>query len=141
MHTHTRARLDFKVHHPDRGAGDEASFRAIKAAFDHLVLRGGRGTQKNQKHARVELIAASNQAASDAKTATTDDADPDLDLFQARLLTVLSDFGSKGFPIPGIAKRWNQIFPNEPFPTEYIVKRVSKVAPRACACGCVSARV
>jgi len=44
------------------------------------------------------------------------------------LLTVISDFGVKGFPISGIAKRWSQIWPLEGFPaaSEYLVERVSK---------------
>jgi len=138
-----------KVHHPDAG-GNEADFDRIKKAFDHLVLEGGKGSQKNTKHQRLELITAgkvthntsnNNNNGSDEeyhiKRVWGADGDSDKlsdqefvddDLFKARLLIVLSDFGSKGFPISNVQKRWNQIWPNSPFPppSTYTATRVNK---------------
>ena len=77
-----------------------SKFDAVKKAFDHLILEGGRGTQRNRKHRAVELIAA-GPGSSSGTTSTTggEETNDDVDLFKTKLLTVLSDFGDKGFPI------------------------------------------
>ena len=43
------------------------------------------------------------------------------DLFMARLIAVISDYNDNGFPVALIARRWNQIWPDRPFPSEYVI--------------------
>ena len=45
------------------------------------------------------------------------------DLFMARLIAVISDYNENGFPVALIAHRWNQIWPGQLFPSEYVIER------------------
>ena len=44
----------------------------------------------------------------------------------ARLIAVITDYGEKGFPVGLLSRRWNQIWPDRPFPTEYVIERSIK---------------
>jgi hypothetical protein len=115
------------------GAGGEDGqdfddFIRIKEAYEHLTKEGGVGKQTNPKYAAAKLIEAQRQFDGrerlDANNIDTDDHEDD-DLFLARLAAVLSDYGDDGFPVSLIARRWNQIWPDRPFPTpdEYFIER------------------
>jgi len=103
-------------------------FIRIKEAYEHLIKEGGVGRQTNPKYAAAKLIEAQRQFDGrdrlDANNIDTGDQEDD-DLFLARLAAVLSDYGDDGFPVSLIARRWNQIWPDRPFPTpdEYIIER------------------
>jgi ankyrin repeat protein len=127
---------DFVSRHCD--GNDEYSFLRIQTAYEHLMHHDGVGSQRNPKHESLRLLTASKEPirkCSDTSTNYTYDekvddstvhkvVDTEDDLFVARILVVISDYGEKGFPVSCIAKRWNQIWPDRPFPTpeEYLVE-------------------
>ena len=45
---------------------------------------------------------------------------------QQLAFAVISDYGSSGFPVSLISRRWNQIWPERPFPTEYVIEYQAK---------------
>ena len=116
-------------HHQRSDSGDEKKdedtideFVKIKAAYEHLVKEGGVGKQKNPKYDELKLLKDHQRI----KNEGSDDDDDDDDMFLARLMAVLSDYGDGGFPVSLISRRWNQIWPDRPFPTEYVIVRTVK---------------
>ena len=97
-------------------------FITIKAAYDHLVKEGGKGQQSNPKYSDLKLL--ENHARVNAEFGS--DNSDDSDLFMARLTAVLSDYGDDGFPISLLVRRWNQIWPERKFPTQYVIEREVK---------------
>lgn len=123
-----------KRFHPDKKNSDQGKdadhdFIKIKEAYEHLTKEGGRGRQSNPKFDKVKLI-ADQRRIDEALTKTNDGGKENRDyfrgddLFSARLLAVISDYGDSGFPISLISRRWNQIWPDRPFPSpsEYLVE-------------------
>lgn len=100
-------------------------FIKIKAAYEHLVKDGGVGTQKNPKYDELKLLEDHKRMNNDVGESGEEVAADD-DMFMARLIAVLSDYGDDGFPVSLIARRWNQIWPDRPFPTEYVTERTVK---------------
>ncbi|KAL7518723.1 hypothetical protein ACHAWX_003534 [Stephanocyclus meneghinianus] len=107
-----------REHHPDKKPWQNLenkchadSFIRIKAAYEHLTKENGIGKQKNPKYDELKLLEHSFSVR---------DGDNE-DLFIARLLAVISDYGDQGFPVSLISRRWNQIWPDRPFPTDYII--------------------
>lgn len=130
-----------KQYHPDRCVKDkffnsnkdeEDEFMKIKAAYEHLIHEGGVGTQANPKYEALKLLTAAavckvkhndneSTPCHNENKAQQEDRE---DLFHARILAIISDYGDKGFPISAIAKRWNQIWPDKPFPSpeQYLIE-------------------
>ena len=116
-----------REHHPDKRQipsdcnyiSDNERFVKIKAAYEHLTKEKGIGQQKNPKYDEVKLL-ENHRASANACDDNNDD------LFMARLLAVISDYGHDGFPVSLISRRWNQIWPDRPFPTEYIIEYQAK---------------
>lgn len=114
-----------RQYHPDKleasggdaASADDSDFVRIKAAYDHLIHQGGAGSQRNPKHEALRLLTM-------AKEQETSEQEDDDDLFHARILAIISDYAEKGFPISSIARRWNQIWPDRPFPSpeNYIIQ-------------------
>ena len=108
--------------HPDKSSRQDGNqdecFVRIKAAYEHLA-EGGFGKQKNPKFDELKLI-ENHRLDSPSGPEEQDD------LFIARLIAVLSDYGDDGFPVSLIARRWNQIWPDRPFPQEYVITRTVK---------------
>ena len=154
---HIRYKELAKMYHPDKlmanGNNDDEMFVKIKAAFEHLIHQDGRGFQRNPKHQAFRMLTNvtksnnndiktkvkgkrqsdhSDDVNRDTTTTTMvgdhDGEDDDM-LFRARILAVISDYGDKGFPISNIARRWNQIWPEQPFPSpeDYIIQVPSVV--------------
>ena len=100
-------------------------FLRIKEAYEHLTKEGGVGKQQNPKYSDVKLLEAQKNFDGDGCDGNKSNDD---DLFLARLAAVLSDYGEEGFPVSLIARRWNQIWPDRPFPTpdEYIIEWKAK---------------
>lgn len=122
-----------RMNHPDKvnriESADEKKedtitdeFVKIKSAYDHLTKEGGVGRQKNPKYDEVRLIENSKRVEGMATAGSQQDPGDD-DLFVARLTAVISDYGTDGFPVSLIVRRWNQIWPDRPFPTEYVITR------------------
>jgi hypothetical protein len=119
--------------HPDKrhrmvggdDEGEEDDFLRLKEAYEHLTKEGGVGKQQNPKYNEIKLLEAQSRFHGDGRSLSDDNDD---DLFLARLAAVLSDYGEDGFPVSLIARRWNQIWPDRPFPTpdEYIIERKAK---------------
>ena len=107
-----------KQQHPDKS--DQScnnEFVKIKNAYEHLTKENGVGKQKNPKFDEVKLL-------EDHRRISDNDTDKDGDdLFIARLIAVVSDYGDGGFPVSLIARRWNQIWPDRPFPTDYVIEK------------------
>jgi hypothetical protein len=127
---------------------NDDDFVRIRAAYEHLTKEGGVGNQRNPKYDEVKLLEdrkriANNDNSDDELVILSssdhgiDDnnsnnngiiEDDDDDLFMARLIAVISDYDENcGFPVALIARRWNQIWPTRPFPTEYIIDRTVQV--------------
>ena len=96
-------------------------FIKIKQAYEHLTKQNGMGKQKNPKYDELKLL----ECQKEVKDASGTDDDDD-DLFVARLIAVITDYGEKGFPVGLLSRRWNQIWPDRPFPTEYVIERSIK---------------
>ncbi|CAB9521911.1 Ankyrin Repeat [Seminavis robusta] len=105
-------------------------FMQVKAAYEHLIHHGGVGSQRNPKYEALKMLTqqttnSSKRENGKEETTSTEDCSLNEDqLFQARILAVISDYGDKGFPICSIARRWNQIWPDQPFPSpvDYIIQ-------------------
>lgn len=93
-------------------------FVALHAAWRHLTVEGGRGAQRNPRHeARLMLAAAPFAEESrvehseDVEVNATDRSEADeAALFKARLLTVIREFGSKGFPVSILRRKYAQVW-------------------------------
>ena len=94
-------------------------FVKIKAAYEHLTKEAGKGKQSNPKYSELKLLEDHRRINPDNNGNGNDDDD----MFVARLIAVISDYGDDGFPVSLIARRWNQIWPDRPFPTEYVTER------------------
>eukprot|EP00978_Attheya_sp_CCMP212_P007263 scaffold16915_cov42-Attheya_sp.AAC.3 len=128
-----------RIHHPDKQQQQQLqmqsnspdklnvtsvdTFLEIQNAYEHLIQRGGMGSQKNPKHDELKLLTTTRETKRSGN-ANANDNDNDDHLFNARILAVISDYREKGFPISNISKRWNQIWPDRPFPSpdEYIIE-------------------
>ncbi|KAL3785632.1 hypothetical protein ACHAWO_005976 [Cyclotella atomus] len=119
-----------RAHHPDKKKHqtladkdcnyvyEDNDFIKIKAAYEHLTKQHGIGQQKNPKYDDVKLL--ENKLASSGADSVDDD------LFIHKMLAIISDYGEDGFPVSLISRRWNQIWPDRPFPTLYIIEYQAK---------------
>mmetsp|Transcript_44338 Transcript_44338/g.93129 ORF Transcript_44338/g.93129 Transcript_44338/m.93129 type:complete len:538 (-) Transcript_44338:253-1866(-) len=127
-----------RTSHPDKilsksdGADEKKEeaiddFVRIKAAYEHLTKEGGVGRQKNPKFDELKLL-ENHRRIEDTLggSSVRHDEDNDDGMFLSRLIAVLSDYGDDGFPVSLIARRWNQIWPDRPFPKEYVITRTVK---------------
>jgi ankyrin repeat protein len=96
-------------------------FVKIKTAYEHLTKEGGVGQQKNPKFDELKLLEDHKRMQDESNAETNDIANDDI--FMARLIAILSDYGEDGFPVSLIARRWNQIWPDRPFPNKYVIER------------------
>jgi ankyrin repeat protein len=104
----------------------DTTFLKIKAAYEHLTKENGTGRQRNPKYDEIKLLENHHVFSSDNLNCNSDD------MFMARLLTVISDYGDEGFPLSLISRRWNQIWPDRPFPTDYVIEYQAKSQTDAC---------
>jgi ankyrin repeat protein len=124
-----------KMNHPDKVLTQDEKkednvvvddFIKIKQAYEHLTKQNGMGTQKNPKYDELKLLECQKEVKDASGNCNDDNDDDDDDLFVARLIAVITDYGEKGFPVGLLSRRWNQIWPDRPFPTEYIIERSIK---------------
>merc|ERR1712012_52746 len=105
--------------------GSLTDFSALHQAYRHLTVEGGVGFQRNAKHS-VQLMLpppeSSQQTESEHNTNIALgirglDGEESAQNFKARLLAVVSDFGSKGFPASLLRRRYSQVWRGSAFPS------------------------
>ena len=101
--------------HPDKNAASSADeFDALQTAYRHLTVEQGRGSQSNPAHSLNLMIKVS---AADSEASSNDN-----DLFQARLIAVLLEYGDKGIDLSNLRKKWKQVWPHSSFPEPPTIK-------------------
>lgn len=105
--------------HPDRQGHNEETehFDRIRKAYEHLTKEGGNGKQSNPAHSLNLMLELSKSSVND-ETQTVAADDDDNDFFKARLLAVLLEYGDKGLDLSNVKKKWNQLWPDVPFPDD-----------------------
>ena len=116
-----------RLHHPDSRrpclnvdsqpstiTSPELSFDQIHEAYVHLFIENGVGKQSNPAHS-INLMLTCVRGTSKSNSAEDAD-DGSCDIFKARFLSVLLEYGEKGVPLSNIGKKWRQVWPNIPFP-------------------------
>ncbi|CAE8710947.1 unnamed protein product [Polarella glacialis] len=108
-------------------SADFDDFTALHGAYRHLVREGGRGSQRNPRHEERLMLCdvggdssapllpqpTSGMAQSEQREEQAPGGGPglaDIQLFKARLLTVICEFGSKGFPVSSLRKKYAQVW-------------------------------
>jgi hypothetical protein len=113
-----------KVFHPDSQNRERNSekhnkkhdFNSVRKAYEHLTNGGIATKQKNPSHS-IELL-LEMQSANSTTHANLDNTQGGDDLFKARLLAVLLEYGDKGLNLSNIPSKWNQIWgPDAPLDT------------------------
>jgi ankyrin repeat protein len=104
--------------HPDKRREDESSskefeFDELRKAYLHLTEHGGRGLQSNPAHSLHLMLQVSGV---EEKNNDDDSNDREASFFKARLIAVLLEYGDMGLDLSNIKKKWNQVWPDEPFP-------------------------
>ncbi|CAE7238812.1 ESPN [Symbiodinium sp. CCMP2592] len=112
LHTIRQAylRLAREVH-PDGRPGCCQSieeFAALHAAYHHLTKLGGRGVQTNPRHQERLMLTWDG--------AVNHRMESERERFKARLLTVVGEFGDKGFPASSLKKKYAQVFAGAALP-------------------------
>lgn len=126
-----------KQFHPDAksrslggNSGDDQNidFDQIREAYELLTSKGGVSSkQKNPAHSinlLLEMQCKTPQIVVEEESANEHIGSIDNDdLFKARLLAVLLDFGEKGMNLGNIPKRWDQIWPSSPLDSYFNGKK------------------
>ena len=107
-----------KILHPDRRREDESAshhfeFDELHKAYLHLTEHGGRGKQSNPAHSLHLMLQVSGV---EEKNNDDNTHVPEASFFKARLIAVLLEYGDTGLDLSNIKKKWNQVWPDEPFP-------------------------
>ena len=111
-----------KLFHPDKRCGEDCddNFNQLRKAYEHLTLEGGISTkQKNPAHS-INLLLEIQDSPTTTTITTTIQKD---DLFKARILAVLLEYGDKGLNLANIPKKWDQIWPLHPIDSFFPHKR------------------
>ena len=128
---------------PAVAAASTATFDELHQAYIHLTEEDGIGDQVNPAHSlnrmlryvnsvgnvNVNVSKNNNDNDDDEKNEndnnTNDagnvDVDPDDDsssFFKARLIAVLLEYGDKGIDLSNVKKKWKQVWPKIPFPSQ-----------------------
>lgn len=114
--------------HPDRVMGDGSRFQELKRAYDHLTSGGVATTQSNPTHSVTLLLEMTRNRSceneeQDIKTIEKDaysceNRCNELNILKTRLISVLLEYGNKGLDLSNLIKKWDQVWPNNPFPLE-----------------------
>jgi hypothetical protein len=95
--------------HPDKSETSSSDdFDAVQKAYQHLTLAKGRGSQSNPTHSLKLMLQVSGVASEQKED----------DCFKARLVAVLLEYGEKGLDLSNLKKKWSQVWPDSPFPTQ-----------------------
>jgi ankyrin repeat protein len=105
--------------HPDKRQEDESSkeefeFDELRKAYLHLTEHGGRGMQSNPAHSLHLMLQVSGVEEKNNDDDSNDDQEASF--FKARLIAVLLEYGDMGLDLSNVKKKWNQVWPDKPFP-------------------------
>jgi curved DNA-binding protein CbpA len=109
-------------------SANNIEFDELRKAYEHLTIGGGVATrQRNPAHSinlllEMQAVATTNSTTHDTGAAnekssslsSSPSSTDDDNLFQARLLAVLLEYGDKGLDLSNSAKKWNQVWPDVP---------------------------
>jgi len=99
-------------------------FDEVKEAYEHLIMKKGIGSQSNPLHSiNLMLTINSNNLDTESKSEGENNESEKNDLFKARLLAVVLEYGDKGLALCNIKKKWNQVWPDIDFPSLDCIRR------------------
>ncbi len=111
--------------HPDRLVGEsttdekarqqKATFDELRRAYLHLTEEDGVGDQSNPAHSLNLMLRYVNNSSDRETTKKTNEEE---DFFKARLVAVLLEYGDKGIDLSNVKKKWKQVWPEIPFPSQ-----------------------
>lgn len=112
--------------HPDRVTDDGSRFQELKRAYEHLTSGGVATAQRNPTHSMTLLLEMTRSRTceneeQDEKTIEEDASSCEnrcdgMNILKTRLVSVLLEYGNKGLDLSNLIKKWNQVWPNNPFP-------------------------
>ena len=130
----------------ERATSTDATFDELYQAYIHLTEEDGIGDQVNPAHSLNRMLRYVNSVGSvsvnvndnkndknvndddekkdDKNDADNVDVDSDDDdsssssFFKARLIAVLLEYGDKGIDLSNVKKKWKQVWPKIPFPSQ-----------------------
>ena len=103
----------------------EITFDALHKAYLHLTEEDGVGDQSNPAHSLNLMLQYVNNngssKTSDEKNTSEKQNNSNVDddsFFKARLVAVLLEYGDKGIDLSNVKKKWKQVWPKIPFPSQ-----------------------
>ena len=102
------------------------SFDELRKAYLHLTEEGGVGDQSNPAHSLNLMLRYVNNSGTKTEGENTNsniEQDATIDgeedtFFKARLVAVLLEYGDKGIDLSNVKKKWKQVWPEIPFPSQ-----------------------
>ena len=107
------------------------TFDALRKAYLHLTEEDGVGDQSNPAHSLNLMLRYVNNSGSNNNNTTDEneknilqmetnnpDGEEDNSFFKARLVAVLLEYGDKGIDLSNVKKKWKQVWPEIPFPSQ-----------------------
>ena len=119
--------------HPDKLAASKAgeevtgeetvAFDELRKAYKHLTEEDGVGDQSNPAHSLNLMLQYVNSSSNGSNTTgknniEQDGGEEDNSFFKARLVAVLLEYGDKGIDLSNVKKKWKQVWPEVPFPSQ-----------------------
>ena len=106
--------------HPDRGVDDGSRFQELKRAYEHLVTGGVATKQSNPTHCVNLLLEMKRNRSTSGNEVNEEkkleEGSDEMNLFKTRLVSVLLEYGTKGLDLSNLIRKWNQVWPHNPFP-------------------------
>jgi hypothetical protein len=117
----------------------DTTFDELHQAYIHLTEEDGIGDQVNPAHSLNRMLRYVNSVGSSNVNANKNDNDndnndekkdndndandgdsdsDDSSFFKARLIAVLLEYGDKGIDLSNVKKKWKQVWPKIPFPSQ-----------------------
>ena len=112
----------------------KATFDELRRAYLHLMEEDGVGDQSNPAHSLNLMLQYVNNSSDKSGERKKDDGVENDSFFKARLVAVLLEYGDKGIDLSNVKKKWKQVWPEIPFPSqirEAGEKQQSKKIPMA----------
>ena len=98
------------------------TFDELRKAYMHLTEEDGVGNQSNPAHSlnlMLRYINSSGNGSTVGENTTKQEIDEeDNSFFKARLVAVLLEYGDKGIDLSNVKKKWKQVWPKIPFPSQ-----------------------